>query len=276
MTKSQKIAQCGARGVLASGKLRLGSACVRFHSNDVSGPRSSLLGTGFTLVELLVVIAIIGMLAAMMLPMTGRMRGRAESVKSISNLRQIHQGFITYATMNDGRAPPFRHDDPDLPAVPWRGGGSTRTWLDYLHQVGVTVTLPREEIPSGAVYCPTYYRLVRRGDVYSNHHSAGYGFNFNLNRYFGNFPPAWGAPHCGFWSLMAVPSAALNILATTWASHALNQWDLNRYPNRTASYETAPDWGFWHSRMGHIVFVDGHVQSREELMIDDLAIRHRE
>jgi prepilin-type N-terminal cleavage/methylation domain-containing protein len=51
---------------------------------------------GFTLIELLAVIAIIGVLAAIVVPVVGRVRDSANDAKCRSNLRQLHTGFMTY------------------------------------------------------------------------------------------------------------------------------------------------------------------------------------
>jgi prepilin-type N-terminal cleavage/methylation domain-containing protein/prepilin-type processing-associated H-X9-DG protein len=59
----------------------------------------------FTLIELLTVIAIIGILAAILIPVVGSVRESARSALCISNLRQVHTGFILYADDNTGRLP---------------------------------------------------------------------------------------------------------------------------------------------------------------------------
>lgn len=51
---------------------------------------------GFTLIELLTVIAVIGILAAIIVPVLGRVRVKAASAKSASNLRQLAVALNTH------------------------------------------------------------------------------------------------------------------------------------------------------------------------------------
>jgi len=58
---------------------------------------------GFTLIELLTVIAIIGILAAIIIPVVGKVRTTAKRTQGLNNLRQITMAGLTYAQENRGR-----------------------------------------------------------------------------------------------------------------------------------------------------------------------------
>jgi prepilin-type N-terminal cleavage/methylation domain-containing protein/prepilin-type processing-associated H-X9-DG protein len=70
---------------------------------------------GFTLVELLVVIAIIGILAAMLLPVLGRVKERARKVSCLSNVRQCGLALQIYGGDNHDSYP--LAPDPNLDVI---------------------------------------------------------------------------------------------------------------------------------------------------------------
>ncbi len=76
-------------------------------------PNSIRLSAGFTLVELLVVIVIIGALAALAMTMTGKMKIRGDSAKSVMNMRQIGSAVGVYMADNSNSLPPGREDVVD-------------------------------------------------------------------------------------------------------------------------------------------------------------------
>lgn len=73
---------------------------------------------GFTLVELLTVIAIIGILAAILIPVAGKIRNSARRTEAASNIRQLINGLLLYAS-----------DNKQIFPSPKRPDGSTdETW----------------------------------------------------------------------------------------------------------------------------------------------------
>ncbi len=60
-------------------------------------------GRGFSLIELLVVIALVAVLAAMLLPVLGQARARAQGYQSVSNTRQLTLGWFLYSDDHNGR-----------------------------------------------------------------------------------------------------------------------------------------------------------------------------
>lgn len=69
------------------------------------GPSRGTSPHAFTLVELLTVIAIIGILAAILVPVVGKVRDSARATKSLSNLKSIGQGLLLHASENRGQLP---------------------------------------------------------------------------------------------------------------------------------------------------------------------------
>jgi prepilin-type N-terminal cleavage/methylation domain-containing protein len=58
---------------------------------------------GFTLLELLAVIATIAILAALLLPVLGKARNKAQQARCMSNLRQLGFAWVMYFNDNNGR-----------------------------------------------------------------------------------------------------------------------------------------------------------------------------
>jgi prepilin-type N-terminal cleavage/methylation domain-containing protein/prepilin-type processing-associated H-X9-DG protein len=58
---------------------------------------------GFTLIELLTVIAIIGILAAILIPVVGKVRAAAKDATCKQNLRQLGVAYQAYSIENRGR-----------------------------------------------------------------------------------------------------------------------------------------------------------------------------
>lgn len=85
--------------------MKLGSLFLIPHSHRFSRDRAA-----FTLIEILVVIAILAVLAAISIPVIGRMQRGGQTTKSINNLRQIHGMIMGFVGEHDGQFPRARYD----------------------------------------------------------------------------------------------------------------------------------------------------------------------
>jgi prepilin-type N-terminal cleavage/methylation domain-containing protein/prepilin-type processing-associated H-X9-DG protein len=89
-----------------------------------SRPRSyRRFAHGFTLVELLVVIGIIALLISILLPSLTAAREQANSIKCLSNLRQLGLAAAAYTSQNKGTLVPadVRLRNPDSPTLQVNG-----------------------------------------------------------------------------------------------------------------------------------------------------------
>src|SRR5688572_4596810 len=81
---------------------------------------------GFTLVELLVVVGVIALLIAILLPTLNRAREAADSVKCLSNLRQLALANSMYVTQWNGWAVPGVMGPPSASRAMWQNNNGWR------------------------------------------------------------------------------------------------------------------------------------------------------
>lgn len=127
---------------------------------------------GFTLIELLTVIAIIGILAAILIPVVGKVRDQARGAACSTNLRGIGMAMFMYAEDNHDSLPPY--NDPSRPAqgLWWLQGlmGQTELaderWTNYLDD-----RWNRSEERAERLICP------QSSKVFPSIMGIGYGLN---------------------------------------------------------------------------------------------------
>src|SRR5262245_15533152 len=85
----------------------------------------------FTLIELLVVIGIIAVLVSILIPVLGSARASSQSVRCLSNLRQMAQYQMSYNQQFEGQLFPYVWYTPGNPGVAWNS-----FWIGQLERIG--------------------------------------------------------------------------------------------------------------------------------------------
>ena len=200
---------------------------------------------GFTLTELLTVIAIIGILAAIIIPVVGKVRQSARVTQSVSNLRNIGQALLLFAGDNSQCL-------PKLTSTSETYGFTAPYWPEKIEPYLPTVQAGWRDINntefrrSPALISP----LVPNG----SHHSLGdYGANRYLIRH--------GPP--GRVRLAQVDKPAVKVMVVAAESRTRElpngtwYFEAPAYLSNPASANSAPSTHGGSSIPA--LFVDGHV-----------------
>jgi prepilin-type N-terminal cleavage/methylation domain-containing protein len=132
------------------------SGCPSCRRNSRSQARA------FTLIELLVVIAVIAILAALLLPVLGRAKEKAQITQCLSNLRQIGAGIKMYVDDNRSTFPLWANVTPwSLPPPPgyqayFLGLGGNDPQPPYVNLIAPAASRPLYPYlkPSTVFRCP--------------------------------------------------------------------------------------------------------------------------
>jgi prepilin-type N-terminal cleavage/methylation domain-containing protein/prepilin-type processing-associated H-X9-DG protein len=112
-------------------------------SNCPSPLRVARCRTGFSLIELLAVISVVAILMAIILPVVGIVRERAQASSCMSSLRQIGSAWQIYCV-----------DNPTTGLIPY-DTTSTKYWSNYLlGRPNGTVYISDDSVPQ----CPAWER----------------------------------------------------------------------------------------------------------------------
>lgn len=125
---------------------------------------------GFTLIELLTVIAIIGILAAILIPVVGKVRESARAAICMSNLRQVTVAMLMYADDNNG-------------VIPTAGGGLSRRsdWIQWRDDGEDHVLQDSALVPYlGGAFDPEIFRCPSDENINNDEH-YGYPYSYTMN-----------------------------------------------------------------------------------------------
>jgi len=119
---------------------------------------------GFTLIELLVVVSIIAILAAMLLPAVGLVRGQVRNTQCANNLRMICLATLGYTADNDH-------------ILPYEEEQSEHSWIDKTYEY-LDETYKSDKYSGSSVYlCPMATVEIRN----QWHWHERFSFHYSMN-----------------------------------------------------------------------------------------------
>ncbi len=220
------------------------------HPSQLSDVNFQHFSAAFTLVELLTVIAIIGILSAIIIPVTGRVRDAARATQCATHLRSIYQASILYANDNkEGRLPPTQ-------SAYW-GLNDTSWWWEIIPYVSETTVFA----------CP----LDKSG--YGSHPPRDTWTHSKLGRSFPDGKVSYGV--IGNQSGATKDSKAANRPLSSFAAPATSVYytETQHQDLRLSEYWCAafPKWypagnqmAYPHRDKANLVFIDGHIARMSE------------
>ncbi len=223
-------------------------------------PQTSATRSGFTLIELLVVIAILGILAAIIIPVTQAARARARSAQCVSLLRNLGLAVEVYTLENDGHYPP-------------NNGGTSGAGSRWIAQLAEAMGEPFRNFGDSdgetTFFCPQ--ALTTHAGKVAPSATASYGMNPYLTSGYSNAAVRHGkrrlenvpAP-----SRTAMISDALFLSSGVWHT-SINPFEMNQIvdPGGTLTGIYIPPTEATHGENANVLFADLHIETRRPFEI---------
>ena len=239
-------------------------AAIRIR-RSVSSPSDCALCEAFTLIELLVVIAIIAILAAMLLPVLGKAKSKAQDISCRNNLRQLQLCWNLYVDDNNQAMPPMSDwlnaasNGAESREPSWAVGDAVHDLTTSNLQRGLLFPYNRS---AGIYRCPADktavvgYPSVLRTRTYELD-------GFLNSWYMGGIPPWYPDPweRRKFSELVnPAPTGVLTFIDShsTAAGGAADFSQFYRETGQDDAWNCLP--GEHHNRGANLAFADGHVE----------------
>ncbi|MFA6961894.1 MAG: prepilin-type N-terminal cleavage/methylation domain-containing protein [Opitutaceae bacterium] len=205
---------------------------------------------GFTLTELLTVIAIIGILTAIIIPVTGSVRASAKQAVCLNNLRQIGTAWHLYLGENKGVFPDFN----TYGMYNW--GGRASLW-------GGPATKDRPLYPylpdMAGFQCPGDTGYTGSTTATSFHSQSGNSYamaNSGERGILRRGATGSKAAIPGIYALLQRPSKTILVFDQT-------------VRNSEAGYKDRTPLVFWHPQnTSNVLMADGHVEAFQRSVLD--------
>lgn len=194
-----------------------------------------LTPAGFTLIELLTVIAIIGILAAILIPVVGKVRDNARGSVCVSNMRQVSLAMLMYADDNNGSLPTSGDTTAGEQATDWI------FWRDQGRAVIESNIVPY----IGGSFTPEVLRCPSDENI-GKDPIPSYRYSYTMNRQLGENTQGNETLLNG--NIHNVPDPTLIILLVEELA-----------PNDSSSWMSRDPLTKRHSDRGHVSYVAGNV-----------------
>jgi prepilin-type N-terminal cleavage/methylation domain-containing protein/prepilin-type processing-associated H-X9-DG protein len=212
---------------------------------------------GFTLIELLVVIAIIAILAALLLPVLGTSKHKAEAVGCANNQKQLLLAWTLYAEDNSE----LLVNNHGVPETLERRQTWANNVLDWEASDDNTNLVHLTDSKLGP-FTARAYRIYKCPSDRTPAPNGPRTRTMSMNAMVGNpgiLTNSFNPTYVQFFKVAQMPSAAMTFVFLDELADTLND---GFFVNRLDDYQWGNVPGSYHNRSGNLAFADGHLETR--------------